>query len=148
MEYIRQIIETSQFGAGYSCMRQLNFGLLDVAWHSITSEVEDVSEFEINAGKEVAVFPVIEGALVSPQFSHIFSGGYAASYYSYKWSEVLDADAFSAFEENGVFNKDTACSFRKNILEKGGSEHPAILYRRFRGRDAKIDALLVRDGLK
>ena len=148
MEYIRQIIETSQFGAGYSCMRQLNFGLLDLAWHSITSEVEDVSEFEINAGKEVAVFPVIEGALVSPQFSHIFSGGYAASYYSYKWSEVLDADAFSAFEENGVFNKDTACSFRKNILEKGGSEHPAILYRRFRGRDAKIDALLVRDGLK
>ena len=86
--------------------------------------------------------------MVSPQFSHIFSGGYAASYYSYKWSEVLDADAFSAFEENGVFNKDTACSFRKNILEKGGSEHPAILYRRFRGRDAKIDALLVRDGLK
>lgn len=148
MEYIRQIIETSQFGAGYSCMRQLNFGLLDLAWHSITSDVEAVPEFEINAGKEVAVFPVIEGTLVSPQFSHIFSGGYAASYYSYKWSEVLDADAFSAFEENGVFNKDTADSFRKNILEKGGSEHPAILYRRFRGRDAKIDALLVRDGLK
>lgn len=148
MEYIRQIIETSQFGAGYSCMRQLNFGLLDLAWHSITSDVEDVSEFEINAGKEVAVFPVIEDTLVSPQFSHIFSGGYAASYYSYKWSEVLDADAFSAFEENGVFNKNTADSFRKNILEKGGSEHPAILYRRFRGRDAKIDALLVRDGLK
>ena len=118
-----------------------------MAWHSITSDVEDVASFEVKAGKEVAIFPVIKGTLVSPQFSHIFSGGYAASYYSYKWSEVLDADAFAAFESNGIFDKATADSFRKNILEKGGSEHPSVLYQRFRGRDADIDALLVRDGI-
>ena len=118
-----------------------------MAWHSITSDVEDVASFEIKAGEEVAIFPVIKDTLVSPQFSHIFSGGYAASYYSYKWSEVLDADAFAAFESNGIFDKATADSFRKNILEKGGSEHPSVLYQRFRGRDADIDALLVRDGI-
>lgn len=146
-EYIAQIVESSQFGAGYSCLRQLNFGLIDMAWHSITSDVEDVASFEVKAGKEVAIFPVIKDTLVSPQFSHIFSGGYAASYYSYKWSEVLDADAFATFESNGIFDNATADSFRKNILEKGGSEHPSVLYQRFRGRDADIDALLVRDGI-
>ena len=90
----------------------------------------------------------LENSLVSPQFSHIFSGGYAAGYYSYKWAELLDADAFSAFEEKGVFDRDTAMSFRRNILEKGGTEAPDELYRRFRGHDASIEALLRRDGIK
>ena len=93
------------------------------------------------------IFEPVEGALVSPQFSHIFSGGYAAGYYSYKWAEVLDADAFSKFEEAGLFDSATALSFRKNILEKGGTENPALLYRRFRGHEPQIEALLRRDGI-
>lgn len=129
-------------------MRQLNFGLVDMAWHTIKNPVENVSDFEHKAGSEVAVFAPVDGALVSPQFSHIFSGGYAAAYYSYKWAEVLDADAFDAFEKNGVFDKATADSFRRNILERGGSEHPSVLYRRFRGTEPSIDALLRRDGIK
>lgn len=145
---VSQITETSQFGAAYACMRQLNFGLVDMAWHTITAAVDDAAEFEKKAGEPVAIFSPVENTMVSPQFSHIFSGGYAAGYYSYKWAEVLDADAFAAFEENGIFNPATATSFRSNILEKGGSEHPAILYRRFRGHDASIDALLRRDGIE
>ncbi len=144
---VNQITETSQFGAAYACMRQLNFGLVDMAWHTLTEEVDDATTFEQKAGEAVAIFEPVENTMVSPQFSHIFSGGYAAGYYSYKWAEVLDADAFSAFEENGIFNPVTTQSFRTNILEKGGSEHPAVLYRRFRGRDASIEALLRRDGI-
>lgn len=149
-ELVNKLIASSQFGAAYQCLRQLNFGLLDMAWHSLTTPATDIdaAEFETKAGEAVAMFEPVENSMMSPQFSHIFSGGYAAGYYSYKWAEVLDADAFSMFLKNGIFDKATADSFRENILEKGGSEHPAILYRRFRGQDPTIDALLIRDGIK
>ena len=147
-EYIDKIVASSQFGAAYACLRQLNFGLLDMAWHSITNPVEDPVAFEIEAGKSVQMFDPIEGTMMSPQFSHIFAGGYAAGYYSYKWAEVLDADAFAKFLENGIFDKKSADEFRKNILMKGGTENPAELSRRFRGQDPTIDALLKRDGIE
>ena len=147
-EYIDKIVASSQFGAAYACLRQLNFGLLDMAWHSITNPVEDPVAFEIEAGKSVQMFDPIEGTMMSPQFSHIFAGGYAAGYYSYKWAEVLDADAFAKFLENGIFDKKSADEFRKNILMKVGTENPAELYRRFRGQDPTIDALLKRDGIE
>lgn len=147
-ELVDRIIATSQFGAAYACLRQLNFGLLDMAWHTITSPVDDAATFETAAGKSVAMFDPVEGSMSSPTFSHIFAGGYAAGYYSYKWAEVLDADAFAHFKEHGIFDPATAASFRENILSKGGTEDPAVLYRRFRGHDATIDALLERDGIK
>lgn len=146
-EYIDKIVATAQFGAAYACMRQLNFGFVDMAWHSITEPVEDAAAFEIAAGKSVEMFEPIDGSLTSPQFGHIFGGGYAAGYYSYKWAEVLDADAFAKFEENGIFDQKTADEFRTNVLMKGGTENPAELYRRFRGQDPSIDALLKRDGI-
>lgn len=147
-ELVEKMKAASQYGAAYACMRQLMFGYLDMAWHTITDTVSDPVEFERKAIESVAIFPDIEGSMTSPQFNHIFSGGYAAGYYSYKWAEVLDADAFEAFKENGLFDKETAKSFRENILEKGGSENPAVLYRRFRGKEPSIDALLKRDGIK
>lgn len=147
-EYVDKIIESTRFGAAYRCLRQLGFGLIDMAWHTITSPVDDEVAFEREACRSVALFDDVDGALISPQFGHIFSGGYAAGYYSYKWAEVLDADAFALFETNGVFDADTARRFKCCILERGGTEHPATLYRRFRGQDATIDALLRRDGIK
>lgn len=147
-DMIDRLVKARQFGAAYACMRQLNFGILDMKWHTITEPVDDVESFENKASECVKMFEPLENSLVSPQFSHIFSGGYAAGYYSYKWAELLDADAFSAFEEKGVFDRDTAMSFRRNILEKGGTEAPDELYRRFRGHDASIEALLRRDGIK
>lgn len=144
---IAKMVASQQFGAAYSCLRQLNFGLIDMAWHTALAPIEDFTALELKAGAPVQMFPVIENSLVSPQFSHIFAGGYAAGYYSYKWSEVLDADAFAKFEEDGIFNPETAASFRHNILERGGTEDPAVLYRRFRGKDATVDALLKRDGI-
>lgn len=144
---IAKMVASQQFGAAYACLRQLNFGLIDMAWHTALAPIEDFTALELNAGAPVQMFPVIENSLVSPQFSHIFAGGYAAGYYSYKWSEVLDADAFAKFEEDGIFNPETAASFRHNILERGGTEDPAVLYRRFRGKDATVDALLKRDGI-
>ncbi len=147
-EYVDKIIESTRFGAAYRCLRQLGFGLIDMAWHTITSPVDDEVAFESEACRSVALFDDVDGALISPQFGHIFSGGYAAGYYSYKWAEVLDADAFALFETNGVFDADTARRFKSCILERGGTEHPATLYRRFRGQDATIDALLRRDGIK
>lgn len=147
---LQRMVAARQFGAAYACYRQLGFGYLDMAWHSIT-DPEEVSgnpaEFERRAMAPVQVLPTVEGSMVSPQFSHIFSGGYAAGYYSYKWAEVLDADAFSLFREKGIFNADVAASFRHCILERGGTEHPARLYERFRGRKATVDALLRRDGI-
>ena len=145
---VDKIVESAQFGAAYACLRQLNFGLVDMAWHSITAPVDDASKFEIEAGKSVQMFEPVEGTMTSPTFSHIFGGGYAAGYYSYKWAEVLDADAFATFLENGIFGQKTADEFRTNILMKGGTEHPAELYRRFRGQDPSIDALLKRDGIE
>lgn len=149
-ELVEKLIASSQFGAAYQCLRQLNFGLTDMAWHTITVPADsiDAAAFEAEAGKSVAMFPPVEGTMMSPQFSHIFAGGYAAGYYSYKWAEVLDADAFAMFLQNGIFDKTTADAFRTNVLERGGTEHPALLYRRFRGQDPTIDALLIRDGIK
>lgn len=147
-EMVERIIASSQFGAAYACLRQLSFGLLDMAWHTITSPVDDPEKFESEAMESVAMFEPIEGSMTGPTFSHIFSGGYAAGYYSYKWAEVLDADAFAKFKEEGIFSPEAAKSFRDNVLSRGGTENPAVLYRRFRGHDATIDALLRRDGIK
>ncbi len=148
-ELVDRLVRSMQYGAAYSCMRQLGFGYLDMAWHTVTEPVSDAKAFEAKALEKVRIFPVdAEGTMISPQFSHIFSGGYAAGYYSYKWAEVLDADAFAFFKEHGIFDKATADNFRRNILMRGGTENPAELYRRFRGKDADIDALLIRDGIK
>ena len=147
-ELVDGLVASAQFGAAYACMRQLMFGYLDMAWHTTTAPVDDVASFERDATEQVKIFEPVEGSLTSPQFSHIFAGGYAAGYYSYKWAEVLDADAFSLFKQNGIFDKATADSFCTNILMKGGTENPAELYRRFRGQDPGIEALLERDGIK
>jgi peptidyl-dipeptidase Dcp len=148
-EIIVKIKEASTFNEGYSCYRQLGFGFLDMAWHTITEPVHtDISEFETAALAKTELFPPIEGLNMSVSFGHIFGGGYAAGYYGYKWAEVLDADAFSHFTETGIFNQETTASFRKNILEKGGTEKPQDLYLKFRGKEPSIDALLIRSGLK
>lgn len=147
-ELVERLIQSSQYGAAYACLRQLGFGYLDMAWHTITEPVEDSVGFENAATESVAIFAPVDGTMISPQFSHIFSGGYASGYYSYKWAEVLDADAFALFKEKGIFDKATAQSFKENVLSKGGTENPAILYKRFRGQDPTIDALLKRDGIK
>jgi peptidyl-dipeptidase Dcp len=148
-EIIVKIKEASTFNEGYACYRQLGFGLLDMAWHKITEPVHaDISEFEKAASAKTELFPPIEGLNMSVSFGHIFGGGYAAGYYGYKWAEVLDADAFSHFTESGIFNQETAESFRKNILERGGTEKPHDLYLKFRGKEPSIDALLIRSGLK
>lgn len=146
-ELLNSVIASSQFGAAYSCIRQLGFGYLDMAWHTITAPVTDFWAFEKEALKSVEIFPEIEGTSTSAQFNHIFSGGYAAGYYSYKWSEVLDADAFAAFQEKGIFDQETAKSFRENILSKGGTVHPMTLYKAFRGSEPSIKPLLARDGI-
>jgi peptidyl-dipeptidase Dcp len=148
-EYIIKIKEASTFNEGYSCFRQLGFGFLDMAWHTITKPVEvDIALFESLAMAKTELFPHVEGLNMSASFSHIFAGGYAAGYYGYKWAEVLDADAFSYFTETGIFNTNTANAFRRNILEKGGTDKPHELYVRFRGKEPSIDAFLKRSGLK
>ncbi|MGM9759863.1 MAG: M3 family metallopeptidase [Parabacteroides sp.] len=146
---IQKLLDAANFQTGYLCCRQLSFGLLDMAWHTLTRPFDgDVSTFEKSAWQSVQILPEVEGALMSCHFGHIFSGGYAAGYYGYKWAEVLDADAFSLFQEKGIFDQETAQSFRDQILSKGGSEHPTILYKRFRGKEPTIDALLKRNGVK
>jgi peptidyl-dipeptidase Dcp len=146
---IGKIKEASAFNEGYSCYRQLSFGFLDIAWHTTMHPVDiDISDFESEAMAKTELFPRIEGINMSASFSHIFAGGYAAGYYGYKWAEVLDADAFKHFRETGIFNKATAESFRKNILEKGGTDRPLDLYVNFRGKEPDIEALLERSGLK
>ena len=148
-ELIEKIKESSNFQAGYASLRQLSFGLLDMAWHSQHALITgNVMDFERSAIKETEILPVVEGTASTPAFAHIFAGGYAAGYYGYKWAEVLDADAFSLFKQNGIFDSKTAESFRQNILSKGGSEHPMKLYLNFRGQEPSIDALLKRSGLK
>jgi peptidyl-dipeptidase Dcp len=148
-EIIHKIKEASTFNEGYACMRQLSFGFLDMGWHTITEKIEEkINDFEIRAMAKTELFPRIGGTNMSASFGHIFGGGYAAGYYGYKWAEVLDADAFSFFTETGIFNPETAASFRKNILEKGGTEKPLDLYVKFRGKEPSIEALLVRSGLK
>ncbi|HLN56663.1 MAG TPA: M3 family metallopeptidase [Bacteroidales bacterium] len=148
-EIIRKLKESSTFNEGYACYRQLSFGFLDMAWHTLTEHPSvGISEFEQQAMSKTELFPYVAGLNMSVQFTHIFGGGYAAGYYGYKWAEVLDADAFSLFREKGIFDSDVAASFRENILEKGGTERPQELYRRFRGRDPEMEAFLKRSGLK
>ncbi|MEG1006285.1 MAG: M3 family metallopeptidase [Bacteroides sp.] len=148
-ELIQRIVDASNFNAAYACLRQVSFGLLDMAWYSRNTPFEgDVKAYEQQAWAKAQVLPVVEEACMSTQFSHIFAGGYSAGYYSYKWAEVLDADAFSLFKQEGIFNHEVAESFRKNILSKGGTEHPMVLYKRFRGQEPTIDALLIRNDIK
>jgi len=148
-ELIERIVRAQNYNAAYACIRQLSLGILDMAWYSRTTPFEgDVLAYEQKAWESTQLLPTVEGTNMTTHFGHIMSGGYSAGYYSYKWSEMLDADAFSLFEEKGLYSEEVATSFRKNILEKGGSEHPKELYRRFRGQDATIDALMKRDGIK
>ena len=148
-ELVQSIIDSQNFNVAYACLRQLSFGLLDMAWYTRQETFDDnVASYERKAWKKAQVLPQVDGTCMSVQFSHIFSGGYAAGYYSYKWAEVLEADAFAMFKEHGIFDTETATSFRENILSKGGTEHPMTLYKRFRGQEPTIDALLTRNGIK
>ncbi|KAA6319886.1 hypothetical protein EZS27_030272, partial [termite gut metagenome] len=148
-EFIQRLKDASNFNAAYACLRQVSFGLLDMAWYTRTTSFEgDVKEYERQAWAKTQLLPVVSEACMSTQFSHIFAGGYSAGYYSYKWSEVLDADAFELFKQNGIFDKQTAELFRENVLSKGGTEHPMVLYKRFRGQEPSINALLIRNGIR
>jgi peptidyl-dipeptidase Dcp len=147
-ELIDRIKKAANFQQGYQTVRQISFGLLDMAYHhEAPSEIQDIASFEQGVMEKTDLLPKVPNTLMSTAFSHIFQGGYSAGYYSYKWAEVLDADAFELFLEKGVFDPETAESFAKNILSAGGTEHPSKLYRRFRGREPKPDALLKRAGL-
>ena len=147
-ETLAKIKEASTFKAAYQCVRQVGLGLIDQAWHNISVPFNgDVLEYEQQVTEALRLMPVIKETGITPQFGHIMSGGYAAGYYSYKWAEVLDADAYSRFKEEGIMNMGVAQSFRENILSKGDSEHPMELYMRFRGRKPQIDPLLERDGI-
>jgi peptidyl-dipeptidase Dcp len=145
---IQRIVDASNFNVAYACLRQLSFGLLDMAWYTRTEPFEgNVRSYEKQAWLKAQILPSVEDTCMTVQFSHIMSGGYAAGYYSYKWAEVLDADAFSLFQKNGIFDAETANSFRENVLSKGGTEHPMTLYKRFRGQEPNIDALLKRNAI-
>jgi len=145
---VKKLKAAQAFQTGYACVRQLKFATLDMKWHTTSPDkLNDVLDFEANATKKLDLLDKIAGTNMSCSFGHIFAGGYAAGYYSYKWAEVLDADAFEYFQEKGVFNKEVATSFKTNILERGGTEHPEELYIKFRGRKPKVDALLKRDQL-
>jgi len=146
-EYIRKIKAAEKYLAGWYCVRQLSLGLVDFAFHSLEKPFEGkVEDFERQQMLEL--LPEVKGANTSTAFTHIFAGGYASGYYGYKWAEVLDADAFSKFKQNGIFDKKTAEAFRREILSRGGTEHPAVLFRRFMGRDADIKAFMERSGFK
>ncbi len=148
-EILVRLKESLTYNEGYSCMRQLSFGLLDMAWHTLSEPFTgDIVAFERTAMAPADILPPADGTCMSVSFAHLFSGGYAAGYYGYKWAEVLDADAYSLFRERGIFDRETADSFRRNILEKGGSREPDVLYRDFRGREPSIDALIERSGFK
>lgn len=148
-ELIEKIRKAANFNTGYFTLRQLSFGYLDMAWHTLeTPFTGDVKQFEEQAWAKTQLLNSVPSALMSANFTHIFSGGYSAGYYGYKWAEVLDADAFAAFKAEGIFNQQTAERFRREVLEKGGSEHPMVLYKRFRGQEPTIDALLKRNGVK
>ncbi len=148
MEYVEKIKESASFHEGMQTLRQLSFGLLDMSWHSQDpSTISSIKDFEKSAFENTKLYPDVEENCMSTAFSHIFQGGYSAGYYSYKWAEVLDADAFEYFLEKGIFNKEVAHKFKENILSKGGTEKPMILYKRFRGKEPKPEALLKRAGL-
>ncbi len=148
MELIDKIVAAKNFQAGYAQVRQLHFGYLDMMWHTLAQvPSEGIAEFEHNALAPYSVMPSVDGTAFSTAFSHIFSGGYSAGYYSYKWAEVLEADAFSLFKEKGIFNTEVSGAFRREILEKGGSEDEAVIYRNFRGHDPQPEALMEKLGL-
>ena len=148
-ELIERIVKSRNFMAAYGCLRQVSFGLLDMAYYTKKEPFdEDIIPFEKKAWEKAMVTPQLPDTCMTVQFSHIMAGGYAAGYYSYKWAEVLDADAFSMFKKNGIFDQHTAQSFRDNILSKGGTEHPMTLYKRFRGQEPTIEALLQRNEIK
>ena len=148
-ELIQRVVESRNFNAAYACMRQVAFGLLDMAFYTCREPFAgDIRDFEKEAWKEAQLLPSCPETCMSVQFGHIMSGGYAAGYYSYKWAEVLDADAFSLFQQEGIFNRSVAERFRENILSKGGTVPPMELYKRFRGQEPTIDALLRRNGIR
>ena len=148
-ELIERILKSRNFNVAYACLRQVSFGLLDMAYYTQKKEfTEDIIPFEKRAWQEAMIIDQLPDTCMTAQFSHIMAGGYAAGYYSYKWAEVLDADAFSLFKKNGIFDKETAAKLRENVLSKGGTENPMVLYKRFRGQEPSIDALLIRNGIK
>ena len=148
-ELIDRIVRSRNFNVAYACMRQVSFGLLDMAYYTRKEAFdEDIIAFEKKAWQKAMVTKQLPDTCMTVQFSHIMAGGYAAGYYSYKWAEVLEADAFSVFKKHGIFDQATAQSFRDNILSKGGTENPMTLYKRFRGGEPTIDALLKRNGIK
>ena len=148
-ELIDKVVASRNFNAASACLRQVSFGLLDMAYYTLTEPfTANLMEFEKKAWAKAVITKQLPDTCMTTQFSHIMAGGYAAGYYSYKWAEVLDADVFSVFKKNGIFDRKTAQSFRDNILSRGGTEHPMVLYKRFRGQEPTIDALLERDGIK
>ncbi len=148
MEYVEKIKESAAFLEGLATVRQLSFGLLDMAWHGQDpSGIQKVKDFELAAFADTTIYPDVPDNAMSPSFSHIFNGGYSSGYYSYKWAEVLDADAFEYFKEEGIFNQKVAKKFKDNILSKGGTVHPMELYKAFRGKEPSVDPLLKRAGL-
>jgi peptidyl-dipeptidase Dcp len=148
MELVHKIKESASFQEGIATMRQLSFGLLDMGWHGQDpSNITDIKAFETEQFAATQLYPDVKENAMSTAFSHIFQGGYSSGYYSYKWAEVLDADAFEYFQEKGIFNKEVATKFKENLLSKGGTEHPMLLYKRFRGQEPQPDALLKRAGL-
>ena len=146
-EYVEKIKESASFLEGIATMRQISFGLLDMAYHGKAQTIENVKSFEEAAFENTKLYPDVAENCMSVSFSHIFQGGYSSGYYSYKWAEVLDADAFAYFQEKGIFNKEVATKFKENVLSKGGTEHPMTLYKKFRGQEPKPEALLKRAGL-
>ncbi|AGC77603.1 peptidyl-dipeptidase Dcp [Nonlabens dokdonensis] len=148
LEYIEKIKAAANFQEGLQTLRQLSFGMMDMSWHGIDpTAITDVKAHERKTFDQTDLYPDVESSCMSTSFAHIFQGGYSAGYYSYKWAEVLDADAFELFQENGIFDRPTAKKFRDNVLSRGGTEDPMLLYTRFRGSEPKIDALLKRAGL-
>ena len=148
MELVHKIKESASFQEGIATMRQLSFGLLDMGWHAQDpSNIKDIKVFENEQFAATQLYPDVKENAMSTSFSHIFQGGYSSGYYSYKWAEVLDADAFEYFQEKGIFDKDVATKFKENVLSKGGTEHPMVLYKRFRGQEPRPEALLKRAGL-
>jgi len=147
-EMVQKIKDSSNFLEGIQTLRQLSFGMLDMSWHGKDpTDIDNVKDFEASVFADTRLYPDVAENCMSTSFSHIFQGGYSSGYYSYKWAEVLDADAFELFKETGIFNKKTANKFTKNILSKGGTEKPMALYKRFRGKEPNADALLKRAGL-
>ncbi|MGL4410745.1 MAG: M3 family metallopeptidase [Bacteroidales bacterium] len=148
-DLVQKVLDAKNYNVAYACVRQLSFGFNDMAWHTITKPFSgDVKQFENDAIAHTQLLPTVSSVALTPAFSHVFAGGYAAGYYSYKWAEVLDADAYDYFVQNGIYNKEIAKSFRENILEKGGTEDPMVLYVRFRGEEPSVKALMKRSGIE